>query len=164
MIFENFSVSFNPGKATPMEVQPEPGRDFSVYLGPEVNTTVLVRPQNALHWRNYYEPGDNPPSTFKMIFGMSAVIAASYILGTALLPHERRRKSWLEMICKEEYYILNAPLDWDSAMTVNPDSFRQPRAPMEICFDPGNPKRNFPGPSSGDYVSIGGRFSEVVSS
>jgi len=96
------------------------------------------------------------------VAGMSAVILASYVLCIALLPHEQRRKEWLEMIRNEEYYILNGPLDWDLAMAniPSPDRVRQPQALLEICFVPGNPRRKPSqlkeiGGSAYDWLSMG---------
>jgi hypothetical protein len=133
-------VRFKPGKYGLPELSEE---TLAIYLGPEVNTTVLIRACNALRWRNY-EKERRPLG--REVAGMSTVILASYVLCIALLPHEQRRKEWLKMIRNEEYYILNGPLDWDSAMAdiATPDRVIQPQVPLEICFDPGNPRRKLP--------------------
>jgi hypothetical protein len=133
-------VRFKPGKYGLPELSEE---TLAIYLGLEVNTTVLIRACNASHWWNY-EKERRPLG--RQVAGMSTVILASYVLCIALLPHEQRRKEWLEMIRNKEYHILNGPLDWDSAMAdiATPDRVRQPQAPLEICFDPGNPRRKLP--------------------
>jgi hypothetical protein len=149
-------VRFKPGKYGLPDLREE---TLAIYLGPGVNTTVLIRACNALHWWNYKKK--RGPRGMQ-VAGMSAVILASYVLCIALLPHEQRRKEWLEMIRNEEYYILNGPLDWDLAMAniPSPDRVRQPQALLEICFVPGNPRRKPSqlkeiGGSAYDWLSMG---------